>query len=107
MKNPNKVKRPHNQFCYLTKIYKSCRIFTYRPGDSQLTIHAPCSPMNHGTTQFFNALLLVLNKEKRKVLENTTKLKNDESKMHKTLNSDNVNDDLLFFKSTTFFMFVL
>jgi len=63
--------------------------------------------MNHGTTQFFNALLLVLNKEKRKVLENTRKWKNDESKMHKNLKADNVNDDLLFFENTTVSMFVL
>ena len=63
--------------------------------------------MNHGTTQFFNALLLVLDKEKRKVLENTTKLKNDEFKMHKILKTDNVNDDLFFFENTTVSMFVL
>ena len=80
------VKRPRNQlYMYYVYICRSCRIFTYRPGDGQLTIHAPCSPMNHGTTQFFNALLLVLNKEKRKVLENTRNCKNDESKMHEIL----------------------
>ena len=45
--------------------------------------------------------------QKRKVLENTTKLKNDEFKMHKILKTDNVNDDLLFFENSTVSMFVL
>ena len=34
-------------------------------------------------------------------------MENDESKMHKILQMDNVNDDLLFFKNTTFLTFIL